>query len=463
MAEMTQTEINIFAYLLGDKKFFPAISSRIKTEQFADHDIGIIYKFINFYYNKYKQICSEKIINDVLTKGNCTSAVMLFNKYLPQIKNVDISKEGDLNYYIDEFMTGYKRRQLVNISSDIISGLQANANIDNTIGTIKNYLQDIDFEETDVEKEGIISDSAQQRLDKYLKREENPEAIQMIPTGFRCIDSLNGGFVYGELVYVIGRKGDGKSVLLLNLAHNMWRCRKNVILFSLEINKEDYERRFDARAALVQSNGLKHGNLSDEEKNKYIQYINALKEGKAVDGSSVGTIYIVDIPGKCSPSIVRAKTEKIETELSNKYNTDFKFDAVIIDYSQIMVPDVPTEQKRDALGQIALDLKRFARESNKVVLTASQMTRLGKQETSMKNGHAGTEHVAESDQISDHIDWGIAIRSTSNAEGIIESFKIRDGAPFSFKFIKNYHRMEILEIDESAWDNFSLEEGTDDE
>ena len=62
--------------------------------------------------------------------------------------------------------------------------------------------------------------------------EANPNMIKYIKSGFASIDA-EGGFRTSELVYVIGRKGDGKSVLLLNLAHNMWKDGHNVILFSI--------------------------------------------------------------------------------------------------------------------------------------------------------------------------------------------------------------------------------------
>jgi hypothetical protein len=71
-----------------------------------------------------------------------------------------------------------------------------------------------------------------------------------------------------------------------------------------------------------------------------------------------------------------------------------------------------------------------------------------------KSKEADTSHVAESDQVSDHIDWGIAVRSLDNLYGKMESFKTRDAAPFSFQFAKMYSQMKILELpdDMAAWD-----------
>jgi replicative DNA helicase len=224
----------------------------------------------------------------------------------------------------------------------------------------------------------------------------NPESVVYIPTGFKKIDNEEGGFRYGELVYIIGRKGDGKSVLMLNLAHNAWAQGKNVILFSLEISKEDYERRFDARAAGISSNGLKRGTLNEIEEALYNKYLEGLKNGTTPDGKKSGVFYIVDVPLKCSPAFIESKADTIEQQMG------IKFDMIFVDYAGIMVPNVPVAEKRHEQGQIALDLKRLARSKECVVVSAAQMTRKGKEDSSSKNGKVGTEHVAESDQISDH-------------------------------------------------------------
>ena len=74
-----------------------------------------------------------------------------------------------------------------------------------------------------------------------------------------------------------------------------------------------------------------------------------------------------------------------------------------------------------------------------------------------KSDKSDTGHVAESDQISDHIDWGISIRSLSETTGRLQSFKTRDAAPFDFHFTKRYSSMKIEELKEDldSWDNLT--------
>jgi replicative DNA helicase len=264
---------------------------------------------------------------------------------------------------------------------------------------------------------------------------------------------MNGGFRAGELVYVIGRKGDGKSVALLNFGHNAWTAGYNVIIFTLEISKEDYERRFDARAAGISSNGLKMGKLEDVEEQIYEKYLERLGRGKVEvlnkesgqqELASCGTMYIVDCPSGCTPAFVESKLDTVEQLLG------IKFDVVVTDYSGIMRSNTPVAEKRHEQGAIALDQKRIARERDCVVISAAQMSRGG-----AKEKEATTEHVAESDQVSDHIDWGIYVRSISETTGVCGSFKTRDAAPFKFHFAKKYSQMKMVELEDqlSSWDN----------
>ena len=102
-------------------------------------------------------------------------------------------------------------------------------------------------------------------------------------------------------------------------------------------------------------------------------------------------MYIVDVPGICTPAYIDSKIDEVEGLLG------IKFDVCISDYAGIMAPNIRQDAKRHDQGQIALDLKRLARSRNMAVISAAQMTRSGKDEEK-----ADTSHVAESDQISDH-------------------------------------------------------------
>lgn len=450
-AQIQKVEKKFLAYLFSDKRYIASSLGNIKKEHLPN--TNYIYQLLTGYYNKYKGIITDEIVDIMFQKKNIdVNTIVSYKSLIAELRSMPVANESEFEALVEELNEYRKREEYMDIAKNILetNPIECSSDaLDKMENMVKEKVVLITADTSDVRKEGTIKDSVDERKERYSNIKNNPETVVYIPTGFKKIDNTEGGFRYGELVYVIGRKGDGKSVLMLNLAHNAWAGGKNVILFSLEISKEDYERRLDARSAGVSSNGLKRGTLTEVEEALYNKYLDGLKRNETPDGKKAGVMYIVDVPSRCSPAFIESKMDTIEQQLG------IKFDMVFADYAGIMIPNVPVTEKRHEQGQIALDLKRLARSRECVVVSAAQMTRKGKEDSSGKDGKVGTEHVAESDQISDHIDWGIAIRSVSDMTGKIESFKTRDAAPFEFTFNKKYSKMMIEELDDStgAWDN----------
>lgn len=445
-------ERKVIAYMFADRKYISLAMTKLKPAYMQSS--SIVYRMLVGYFNKYKDVVTREIIEEQFAKRKLDqNEAIKLRTMLDDVQRVQIVNEAEYHYAEDQVIEQYKRSQLLTVAQQIIEGKVKSCTpeelekLQNETQSVLTNLNSTDF---DVKKEGSIAGDADDRLATYERIKANPEELQLIRTGFKSFDDANGGMRKGELTYVIGRKGDGKSVCLINLGHNMWKQNLNVIFFSLEISKEDYERRFDARAALVSAGGLKMGSLTDDDERAYRQYIGNLAQGKSPAGSPVGMVYVVDVPSQCTPAFIETKTAEVETKLG------VEFDVVIVDYSEIMAPNVVTDLKRDNLGAIALSLKQYSRESMKLVITAAQMTRSGKQETSSKNGHAGTEHIAESDQVANHIDWGLAIRSISEDAGIVETFKTRDGEPVTFRFNKRFDQMNIIEQSEGEWEKVEV-------
>jgi replicative DNA helicase len=475
-----KTQKRFMSYLFYDKRFIASSMGRIVKDHLSDY--GYLYVLLVSYYNKYRDVITDDSANLFFQKKNLdNNTIVKYKSLIGELRSMllfdgsFIGNEAEFNMLMDELDEIKKRKDYIKVAELIVDANPLSCTtekLEDMEQKIKQEIVSITARKGEVRKEGTIADSASERFSNYLNVKNNPETIRAVPTGFSKIDDANGGFRAGELIYVIGRKGDGKSVALLNFAHNAWVSGHNVIIFTLEISKEDYERRFDSRAAGVPSNGLKMGKLQTKEEKKkakeeagdksfreddlseeetYEKYIESLKSGKVESFNTktkrfemmdVGTMYVVDCPSGCTPAFVESKLDTIEQTLG------IKFDVVVTDYAGIMKPNVSVAEKRHEQGQIALDQKRIARERECVVISAAQMTREGG-----KSKEADTSHVAESDQVSDHIDWGIAVRSISKETGKMESFKTRDAEPFSFSFSKQYDKMKMVEIEDndSAW------------
>jgi replicative DNA helicase len=446
--------------MLLDKKFVVLSMTRLRKEFFLGRVSKLLYTIIMEYYAKHQAIITDERLDEQInnhksslkTADDRLSLIQLFNEANAQKASLSDGEDGESNFkgLMDEFVNEYKRDKILDIATIAVNSDVRSLNEEGVNDVTKKLMANIlDIESTkyDVRREGSLIDNAQERLDRYLAIEENPESVNLIKSGFKHIDEAIVGWSEGSENIVCGRKGDGKSVMLLNLGHNLWKQGKNVIFFSLEIDKEQYERRWDARAALVSSKGLKAGMLEENDKNCYRKYIEAMKEGRDMFGNKVGDVYIVDCPSKVTANYISAKVEEVERATGKNY------EIVIVDYMGIMQAVNPTGTPHIDFGNIALELKQFARDKRKVLFTAVQMNRSGKKDMDGKNAKADTDSIAGSDSIADHADTIFVVRSLDEETALVESSKTRDGSHFSFHIQKNYDKMQMIEIDNSEWDN----------
>ncbi len=446
-AAVEDLEKQLLAYALADRRYIAAIVSSINPKQLRPPAAQRMLMLAIGYFNKFNGVITERVLNDQLRRrGLSVDELVVMRNLLAEVKREKVVDEAELEYIITQLLDAHRRRLILGIAEDIanVGPNRCTADdLEKLQGRITKQLVDAQTTGADESRSGEVGDDALDRLEAYEHRKAHPEEMELIRTGWNQFDAANGGVRPGELAYVIGRKGDGKSVFMLQFGHAVWLQGKNVILYSLEISKEDYQRRFDACAARVNVGGLKMGKLSEEEEAKYRSYIANLRLGKSPSGKPVGKFHIVDLTSP-TPALIQQLTEQTEKKHGVVY------DCVIVDYSQLMRSNVQYDQLRHELASIALDLKNYAREHKKFVLTGAQMNRLGASEAT--KGATTTAAIAEADAVADHADYIFSVFSTSDLEGKLEMPKIRDGAPVHVNYVKNFAIMRMEEA-QTGWEN----------
>ena len=116
------------------------------------------------------------------------------------------------------------------------------------------------------------------------------------------------------------RPGQGKTSFALGAAvHAALESNKPVLFFSLEMGHLELTRRLLASEAMVNAQGLRTGNLSDQEWTKINQAVGRLGEAP---------IFIDDNP-HCTVMEMRAKARRIKARYGD-------VGLVVIDYLQLM-------------------------------------------------------------------------------------------------------------------------------
>lgn len=187
-------------------------------------------------------------------------------------------------------------------------------------------------------------------------------AIVGVPTGLRAIDSMTSGLQRSDLIVVAGRPGTGKSSLAMSLARNAAiTYSRGVLVFSLEMSKEQLVQRLTAFEARVNLKRLRFRQLNEEEKVRVVDV-----SGHILDAP----IYIDDTPG-ISLTEMRSKIRRALTK--------HPIDLIIVDYLQKVKATYSNgERYKDRyqeVSEVARGLKDIAREFDVPVLALAQLSR----------------------------------------------------------------------------------------
>ena len=205
-----------------------------------------------------------------------------------------------------------------------------------------------------------ISSVVQNVFDELSAAATSGNAIPGISTGLADLDRVTLGLNKSELILVAARPGMGKTSIALNMAlHAAMNEHQTVAIFSLEMSREQLVTRLLSRAALIPSQNLLTGQLTDQQ---WREISNAAQALSATD------IRIDDNP-TLTVSDMNAQCRRVAN-----------LGLVVIDYLQLMQSagsghSWSNESRTQAVSDISRMLKIMAKELNVPVICLSQLSR----------------------------------------------------------------------------------------
>lgn len=189
-----------------------------------------------------------------------------------------------------------------------------------------------------------------------------------ITTGCKELDDVllpHNGWGREELSLLMGPAKAGKSMGLAEFAKAASLDGNNVIYFTLENSNQITADRIDANLADTMVKDL---NMSPNAVKAKIQAANA----------RAGALKIVRFPsGVMKPSMMRRVLEKDR-------NRGISYDLIIIDYADIMAPEVFTTNPIENSKSIYLAIRGIGQEYKAALLTATQTNREGAKKDTAK-------------------------------------------------------------------------------
>ena len=201
-----------------------------------------------------------------------------------------------------------------------------------------------------------IKTAIQEMYDRLDELALNPGGLPGIPTGLSELDSTLGGLNKSDLILIASRPGMGKTSIALNIAlHAAKQSLKDVVIFQLEMSREQLATRLISNEALVDSRKLRMGDLTAED---------WVKIARASSALAATRIYIDDNPA-ITVGEMKAKCRRLGGELG----------LIVIDYLQLMQSGKKVENRVNEISEISRSLKIMAKELNVPVICLSQLSR----------------------------------------------------------------------------------------
>lgn len=249
-------------------------------------------------------------------------------------------------------------RRLIDTADDIVvKGYDGSMEA----GTLLDYAEQGIFEISQSRQKGQythIKDVLLENIEIIDKAAQSEGGLTGLTTGFKELDEKTSGFQRSDLIILAARPAMGKTAFALTVALNSAiKGNASVIIFSMEMAKEQLGQRLLAMESRVDMQNLKKGNLQPSDWDDINEALDTLSKANIHIDDTAG-ISIMEMKSKCR----RLKAEK-------------GLDLVVIDYLQLMNPEGRADSRTQEISVISRNLKLLARELDCPVLVLSQLSR----------------------------------------------------------------------------------------
>jgi len=186
------------------------------------------------------------------------------------------------------------------------------------------------------------------------------DGVTGLDTGYADLNHKTAGLQNGDLIIVAARPSMGKTTLAMNFCENVALSQeKPVLIFSLEMPKEQLMNRMFASLGRVDQTRIRTAMLTDDDWQRIIGTSGILIEKN--------NIFIDDEAG-LTPQSVRTRARRLHRESGG-------LALIMVDYLQLMtVPELRGNRTLE-IQEISRALKSLAKELNIPVVALSQLNR----------------------------------------------------------------------------------------
>lgn len=331
----------------GDK--FDDIKTLIPTEAFYVSDHQKVYEVM-------REINQQGGKIDLLTICNKNILPATFISNL----SAKVGTASHLKYHSAIIYDKWVARELIKIGSEMVASSYDADDILDVLQDSRNAMDKRIMHFLGINSTGIsIIDAANKSLDDYYVREQNyaKGILSGIPSTFKVLNRMTGGFQKEQLIILAARTGMGKSSLAVSYMITAAMYQFKCAFFSLEMTSERLMDKVICSLANIDHSDYKKGKLNEHDKQKAEECLNIINNWNVTFNEDMLT-NIEQIHATCR----MIKDRK-------------GLDVVFIDYLQLMRTKEKTGNRENEISTMSRKTKMMAVDLKVPVILLSQLNR----------------------------------------------------------------------------------------
>jgi replicative DNA helicase len=348
-------EKTIIAEILLNKESLATIFYKVKIDFFYSQNYQYIFKASKELYEERIEINLDTISDRLKLTGHL-NIIGGVEGLVTLINTIIVT--NDIETYIVLLIDKYIRRQIVYgaIKIQRLAYQQFDS-----IETLFDEAEKILFSITQEKPSSNLLLTSEVLLETFIDLEKRSLENQYsgIKTGFFDLDEITQGFQKSDLIIIAGRPSMGKTAFALNLVRNVSELQDSpVIVFSLEMSRQQLIYRFLSKESQVMHSKLRTGDINKKEWYSISKAITILASLK---------IYLDDTPNLSLISM-RNKINSLQIIHGD-------IGMIVLDYLQLLNDPRNKDSRVQELSRLTRGLKILAKEFDTPILVLSQLSR----------------------------------------------------------------------------------------
>ena len=278
-----------------------------------------------------------------------------------------VPSSANAKHYAEIVMKKFMMRQLID-ASEYLSHLGFNeaGDLEEILDQAEKKVFDITEHFSGTGRFRELVPLLHEAFDRFEKLSSSEHKLRGVPTGFKSLDDILGGFQNSDLIIVAARPSVGKTALALDIARRTASLHQTPVgIFSLEMSADQLVDRIVAAQSRTDSSVIRKG-IKTQTGGWRDDTFKNIRD--ALDDLSRTPIYIDDQAGNTIMKM-RSAARKLKIEKGLKL--------LIVDYLQLMSPSSSrvNDSTVQQVTEISRGLKHLARELNIPVVALSQLSR----------------------------------------------------------------------------------------